>query len=311
MTTMNFTFSRIATPVLFAVTIALGACKQGDRPEDALAQDTSLARDLQLANADTLAQPQLKDVPATIEPTRNPAAPAPRVSQRRTPSEILTPSRNPRRVATIPRSTPQPVEAAPAPAPVTANGNAVTETNSGSEHAVGTIASGSEIALYSGQRVCTNTYAVGDRFTASVAESVQGSNGVSIPAGATAVIELTSLKRSENANDNITMEFVVRSIAFNGKTYPVNSAVTAAQVEKVRNGDASNDGRKVATGAVIGAIAGQIFGRRTKSTVIGAATGAAAGAIVAGATGKYDGCVPNGGRISLKLNEPMVVQQSV
>jgi hypothetical protein len=289
----------------------LGACKQGDKPEDALAQDTSLAHDLLLANADTLAQPQLRDVPATIEPAQNPAAPAPRVSQRRTPSEILTPSRNPRRVATTPRSTPQPVETAPAPTPVTPNGNAVTESSAGSEGAMGTIASGSEISLYSGQRVCTNTYAVGDRFTASVAESVQGSNGVSIPAGATAVIELTSLKRSENANDNITMEFVVRSIAFNGKSYAVNSAVTAAQVEKVRNGAASNDGKKVATGAVIGAIAGQIFGRRTKSTVIGAATGAAAGAIVAGATGKYDGCVPNGGRISLKLNEAMVVQQSV
>jgi hypothetical protein len=307
MTIMTTTFSRIATPVLFAVTIALGACKQGDRPEDALAQDTSLAHDLQLANADTMAQPQLKDVPVTVEPAQNPAAPAPRVSRRQTPSEILTPSRNPQRVAKTRQSTPQPVE----PAPVTANGNAVTEGNAGSEGTLGTIASGSEISLYSGQRVCTNTYAVGDRFTASVAESVQGSNGVSIPAGATAVIELTSLKRSENANDNITMEFVVRSIAFNGKTYPVNSVVTSAQVEKVRNGDASNDAKKVATGAIIGAIAGQIFGHKTKSTVIGAATGAAAGAVVAGATGKYDGCVPNGGRISLKLNQSMVVQQSV
>jgi hypothetical protein len=286
----------------------LGACKQGDRPEDALAQDTSLAHDLQLANADTLAQPQLKDVPATVEPAQNAAAPAPRVSRRQTPAEILTPSRNPRRVATTP-SNPQSV--VPAPVSVTENGNAVTESSAGSEHSLGTIASGSEISLYSGQRVCTNTYAVGDRFTASVAESVQGSNGVSIPAGATAVIELTSLKRSENANDNITMEFVVRSIAFNGKTYPLNSAVTSAEVEKVRNGDASNDAKKVATGAIIGAIAGQIFGHKTKSTVIGAATGAAAGAVVAGATGKYDGCVPNGGRISLKLNEAMVVQQSV
>ena len=195
----------------------------------------------------------------------------------------------------------------------TSNGNTVTEntTSGSSEHAVGTIASGSEISLYSGQRVCTNNYQVGDKFTASVAESVQGSNGVSIPAGATAVIEITALKRSENANDNIDMEFAVRSIAFNGKTYSVSSTITAAQVEKVRNGDASNDGKKVATGAIIGAIAGQIFGHHTKSTVIGAATGAAAGAVVAGATGKYDGCVPNGGRISLRLNQPMTVQQSV
>src|SRR5882762_2374214 len=308
MTFMQIKLSRIAAPVLFSVTLALGASKQGDKPEDALAQDTSLAHDLQLANADTTAQPQLKDVPATIEPAQNPTAPTPKVAQRKTPSEILTPNKNPRRVATTPRSAPQPVETAPA---TTANGNTVTEGTTGSERGIGTIASGSEISLYSGQRVCTNTYAVGDRFTASVAESVQGSNGVSIPAGATAVIELTSLKRSENANDNIEMEFAVKSIAFNGKTYPVNSTVTTAQVEKVRNGDASSDGKKVATGAIIGAIAGQIFGHKTKSTVIGAATGAAAGAIVAGATGKYDGCVPNGGRISLKLNQAMVVQQSV
>ena len=307
---MQTKFSRTATPVLLIAILALGACKQGDKPEDALAQDTSLAHDLQLANADTMAQPQLKDVPVTIAPAPIPAATAPRVSQRQKPSEILTPSRNPRRVATTPRSTPQPVEQAPAPV-TTTNGNTVTEGTTGSEHGVGTIASGSDISLYSGQRVCTNTYAVGDRFTASVAESVQGSNGVSIPAGATAVIELTSLKRSENANDNVEMEFVVKSIAFNGKTYPVNSSVTAAQVEKVRNGDASSDGKKVATGAVIGAIVGQIFGHHTKSTVIGAATGAAAGAVVAGVTGKYDGCVPNGGRISLKLNQAMVVQQSV
>ncbi|HEY8833086.1 MAG TPA: YMGG-like glycine zipper-containing protein [Gemmatimonadaceae bacterium] len=310
---MKIAFSRIATPVLFAVTIALGACKQGDKPEDALAQDTSLAHDLTLANADTMAQPQLKDVPVTIAPAVTPAAPAPRVVQRQTPSQILTPNKNPRRVATTTRTTPEPVEKAPV---TTENGNTVTESatsgaGAGTAKAVGTIASGSEISLYSGQRVCTNTYAVGDRFTASVAESVQGTNGVAIPAGATAVIEVTSLKRSENANDNITMEFVVRSIAFNGTTYPVSSTVTSAQVDKVRNGDASNDVRKVATGAVIGAIAGQIFGHHTKSTVIGAATGAAAGAVVAGATGKYDGCVPNGGRISLKLNQPMQVQQSV
>jgi len=307
MTMTKITFTRIATPVLLAFTLALGACKQGDKPEDALAQDTSLAHDLQLANADTAAQPQLKDVPATVVPAEAPTTQAPRVAKRQTPAEILTPSRTPRRVATNPETT-------PVNTPVTTpNGNTVTENTTGGskEGAVGTIASGSEISLYSGQRVCTNTYQVGDRFTANVAESVQGSNGVAIPAGATAVIEVTALKRSENANDNIEMEFAVKSIAFNGKTYAVNSTVTSAQVDKVRNGDASNDAKKVATGAVIGAIAGQIFGHKTKSTVIGAAGGAAAGAIVAGATGKYDGCVPNGGRIAIKLTQPMVVQQSV
>lgn len=294
----------------FAVAVGMTACKQGDKPEDALAADTSLAHDIALANADTMSQPELKDVPATTLPVEAPATSAPRNTRKQTPAEILTPSRNARRVAATPRSTPEPATATPAPV-TTSNGNTVTDGNAGSERAAGTIATGSEISLFAGQRVCTNTYAVGDRFTASVAESVQGSNGVAIPAGATAVIEVTSMKRSENANDDIQFEFIVRSIAFNGKTYPINSTVTYAQVEKVRNGDASNDGKKVATGAVIGAIAGQIFGHKTKSTVIGAATGAAAGAVVAGMTGKVDGCVPSGGRISLRLTQPMLVQQSV
>jgi hypothetical protein len=294
----------------FVAALGMSACKQGDKPEDALAADTSLAHDIALANADTMSQPQLKDVPVTTVPAESPAATAPRATRKQTPAEILTPSRNPRRISTTPRTTPEPVNTTPAPV-TTANGNTVTEGSTGSERAAGTIASGSEISLFAGQRVCTNTYAVGDRFTASVAESVQGSNGVAIPAGATAVIEVTSMKRSQNANDDIQFEFIVRSIAFNGKTYPVNSTVTYAQVEKVRNGDASNDARKVATGAVIGAIAGQIFGHKTKSTVIGAATGAAAGAVVAGMTGKVDGCVPSGGRISLRLTQPMLVQQSV
>lgn len=308
---MRNKLSTFTTPALFAAALLLGACKVGDSPEDILAKDSTLVRDLALANADTSAQPELKDVPATTDPVADDVQPAPRVSGRSAASEAPRTRREPPVTVVTRRTPPPPVVRAPeTPANTTANGNTVTEGPSGGEAAVGMIAGGSEISLYSGQRVCTNTYAVGDRFTASVAESVQGSNGVSIPAGATAVIEVTSAKRSDNANDGIELEFVVRSIAFNGKTYPVNSTVTYAQVDKVRDGNTSDDARKVATGAMIGAIAGQILGKRTKSTVIGAATGAAAGAVVAGVTAKYDGCVPSGGRISLTLSEAMVVQQS-
>ena len=309
---MRNKLSTFAAPALFAAALLLGACKRGDSPEDILAKDSSLVRDLALANADTSAQPELKDIPATTDPVVNDAVPAPRVSTRPAAAEVPRQRREPPPVTVVTRRAPPPPAATtPArPANTTANGNTVTEGPGGGEAAVGMIAGGSAISLYSGQRVCTNTYAVGDRFTASVAESVHGSNGVSIPAGATAVIEVTSAKRSTNANDGIELEFVVRSIAFNGKTYPVNSIVTYAQVDKVRDASTSDDAKKVATGAMIGAVAGQIFGKRTKSTVIGAATGAAAGAVVAGVTGKYDGCVPSGGRISLTLSEAMVVQQS-
>ncbi|MBA3646577.1 MAG: hypothetical protein H0W63_10425 [Gemmatimonadaceae bacterium] len=87
----------------------------------------------------------------------------------------------------------------------------------------------------------------------------------------------------------------------------MNSTVTYAQVDKVRDARRGDDARKVATGAAIGAIAGQIFGHHTKSTVIGAAAGAAAGAIAASVTTPVDGCLPSGGRITLRLNQAVTV----
>lgn len=289
---------------LGALSITLAACSD-KKSDDVLAQDSSLNKDLALANNDTLAQPQLKDV--AVQPDTTTVAPS-RVA--RTPAEILTPRGPIRRVPA--RTTPQPVAVAPATTPsnVTASGNTVTTNESPSGATMGTISSGSTINLYAGQRVCTNTNAVGDRFTASVAEAIQGSNGVTIPAGATVVLEITAVKRSTNPNDNIEIEMVPRSIGFNGKTYPLNSSVTYAQVDKVRDATRGDDARKVATGAAIGAIAGQIFGHHTKSTVIGAAAGAAAGAIAASVTTPVDGCLPSGGRITLRLNQAVLISAS-
>lgn len=288
---------------LGALSISLAACSD-KKSDDVLAQDSSLNKDLALANNDTLAQPQLKDV--AVQPDTTSVAPS-RVA--RTPAEILTPRGPIRRVPV--RTPPLPVAVAPTSTPVpsnvTASGNTVTTNESPVGSTMGTISSGSTINLYAGQRVCTNTNAVGDRFTASVAEAIQGTNGVTIPAGATVVLEITAAKRSTSPNDNIEIEMVPRSIGFNGKTYQLNSTVTYAQVDKVRAATRGDDARKVATGAAIGAIAGQIFGHHTKSTVIGAAAGAAAGAIAASVTTPVDGCLPSGGRITLRLNQAVLI----
>jgi hypothetical protein len=189
---------------------------------------------------------------------------------------------------------------------VTSSGNTVTAEAKGSERSFGSVSVGSELSFYAGQRVCTNTNQVGDKFTAQISDPVQGSNGAVIPAGASAIVEITTLKRSERANDNIEVGLRVESITFNGKTYPVTSEVSYAQVEKVR-GESNTAGNAV-KGAAIGAVLGQILGRRTKSTVIGAAGGAVAGAAIGAANAKVDGCVPSGGRITIRLTQPLVVQ---
>jgi hypothetical protein len=276
-----------------ALTLALfaGACNKDNGSNTAMTQDTTLSRDLQLANRDTASQPQLKDVPPASAPAPEPAKPT-----TTTRPKAQTPPR---------RTTPTP---APAPKPTTTpSGNTVEQTAKGSEAALGTIPAGSEINLSSNDKVCTNTNKAGDRFTATVDNAVVGSNGAVIPAGAKAVIQISDLKKSGNASQPIEMTFSVLNISWNGKTFPVNAAIEHVDVQKVRNASTKSDVGKVAGGAAVGAILGQVIGKNTKSTVIGAAAGAAAGTAVAMGTADYEGCVPSGGNIKIKLNEPATV----
>jgi len=285
---------------LFVALVVTAAC--GDNRGDALATDTTLNRDLELANVDTGAQPSLTDVPATEEPALVAAAPAPAP---RAAAPVRTAPRTP---ATRTPATRTPRPTAPAAEPrTTPSGNTSTPGSGTAERETGTIASGSTVSLSSSTRVCTNTHKVGDRFTATVRQSVTGSNGAVIPAGATATVEVTSLRRSNNANDPIVVGVAIRSVSFGGRTYAVSGATSSAQVDRVRSSTTRDDVKKVATGAAIGAIAGQILGRDTKGTVTGAAAGAAIGAGAAVATGNYEGCIPTGGAISVSLSNSVEV----
>ena len=279
--------SRLGLPLLLASALTVGACARGDDGSDtALASDTALNRDLQLAGQDSAAQPALQDVPAG-------SAKAPAT---RTP---------PRTTGNTPRqSTSTGTAARPT---TTTSGNTVTTGAKGSEAALGTLPSGTSIALSSTARVCTNTHKVGDRFTATVSEPVTA-GGVTIPAGATAVVVVTALKGSENANDNVIIGLNVSSISYGGRTYNIQSEVQSASVNKVRTTTRGSDAKKVIGGAVIGAVAGQILGKDTKSTVTGAAAGAAAGTAAAIATGDYAGCINDGGRIVIRLTAPAQVR---
>lgn len=283
--------------------MALAACVE--KKSDTLAQDSTLNKDIQLANRDSMAQPQLRDTAATAAPAPAPSAAAPAPAPTRTTTTT-------RRTTTTTR-TPTPTPAAPAPRPTTtASGNTVTRGTGAAAGggAVGTIASGSTLSLASNSRVCTNTNKVGDRVTATLKQAVTGSNGAVIPAGATANLEITQLKRSENVNDKIQMGFRITSVSFGGHTYPVTGTIASAQVDRVKNQPSGKDVQKVATGAAVGAVVGQIMGHNTKSTVIGGAIGAAAGAGAAAATSNYEGCVPDGGSIVVTLDSPLQVHTS-
>jgi hypothetical protein len=278
-------------------TAVLGACRgEPKKGPDSLGADTKLNRDLSMAGRDTGVQPQLNDVPAN-----QPATPATKTASTSRPR------------TSTPTKTSRPSTPAPASKPVTTpSGNTVTTTPSGGTKtgggAVGTIDAGTTLNLASSSKICTNTNAVGDKVTATLSEPVNGSNGAMIPAGATVTLTVTRLKRSENVNDPVVMEFAVNSITYGGQTYALDAQVADASVDRVRDQPKNKDVQKVAAGAVAGAIAGRILGKDTKSTVIGAAAGAAAGAGAAAATSNYQGCINSGGRIVVKLNSAMQVR---
>jgi len=288
---------------LFAAATLLAACNSENKkgPDSAaLGADSALNRDLAMANRDSAAQPQLKDVPANAPA----AAPAPTTTRPQTRAPARTPTRPAPRPATKP--------ATPAPTTTTTPSGNTVATNPGgtstSGGAVGTIPAGATLNTHANSRICTNTNAVGDHVTATVENSVSGSNGAMIPAGATVNMTVTRLKRSENANDPVVMEFAVNSVSFNGHTYPIEATIASASVDRIKDQPQSKDIQKVAIGAAAGAIAGKILGKSTKGAVIGGAAGAAAGAATAAATANYQGCIASGGNIVVKLTSAATVK---
>lgn len=265
----------ILTPLALSLALALGACG-GDRTnEDSVALDSALNRDLDLANRDTTT-PNPSDAPRAGGGSTRPAPSRPSGGGTTTRPPATTPS-----------------------------GNTVTPGGGRAAEATGTVSAGTSLQLSSGDRVCTNTHKAGDRFIATVSNTVTGSNGVTIPAGSRVVIQVTAVQRSGNANEPAVLKFNPVSVEVRGKVYPITAEITsAATVQGERTG---KDAQKVATGAAIGAIAGQILGKNTKSTVIGGAIGAAAGTAVAVATANYEGCVPQGGNITISLTAPATI----
>ena len=273
----------LATTLSAAALMVLAACGGAKDDTGALASDSTLGRDLALAQQDS-AQPQLQDVPATPEPTPVPdAAPAP----------APAPKPNPK-----PKPAPSPQPAAATPAPVPAPATPVS----------GTVAAGARLEFANGAKVCSNTVAVGDTFTGELTSPVSATNGISIPAGATGTFEVTEAKTAQNSKDNTTLVVRLVSVQFGGKSYPVQSTVAMSSAERVRSANKASDAKKVAGGAILGAIAGQVIGKNTKGTVIGAAAGAAAGTAAAAATANYDTCIAGGATIAVTLDAPITVR---
>ena len=287
--------------VIVAASVLAAGCREKTPPP----ADSALAQDLAMAQRGGPAGPTVfNDAPigGVAPSSRAKAAPTPRPEPPR--AKAPTPRPSPRReqppaqVAQTPRPTPpQPVATVEAPAPAPAP-------------APGIIGSGSRVGMNTNGAVCTANLLPGDKFTATVSNGTVGSNGAAIPAGATVVLEVASVDRSDPIESS-RITFRVRSIDVNGEPHPVSGDVAVlAPMDRVQSSN-GNDRTKVIGGAVAGAVLGRIFGKSTQATVIGAAAGAAAGTAVAHSSHDSEACLPQGSPLRLTITRDIVLRSAI
>ncbi len=296
----------VGAAMTVAVCGALAACG-GTSGSDAATSDSATARDLAMAGTDSAAQPKLQDVPVTppapaVEPAPVaapvPAPPTPPAPAPKAPKRAAAPSAAPSAApAAKPAATPG---ATPAPSPGPAKTPPAPTT--------GTVAAGTSLQFEASAKICSNTAPTGDTFTAPLSQAVSGTNGATIPAGATGTFQVVQSRTAKNSNDSTFLRVRLVSVRFDGNSYSVDAPVQAASTTRVRSATKGTDAKKVIGGAVLGAIAGQIIGKDTKGTVIGAATGAAVGTAAASATADFDTCLNAGAPITVTLDGPVTVK---
>jgi len=264
--------------------VVVAAACGGAEPDTPLGDD--LARDLSLASAATTTLPQAFGDTAASEPAPTPVpalaperAPTPAPAPRSAPTTAPEPEPAPE---LAPELAPEPApEPAPAPAPRTL------------------LAAGTVLAGTTATRVCTATNRPGDRLVMRLTDEVVGPDGTRLAAGTAVLLEV--------AGADSLVSLRVRAIQHDGNLLPLSAtAAVESEMEGARVANGS-DTKKVVGGAIAGAIIGQILGKDTRSTVIGAAGGAAAGTIAAQRGGSSERCLPAGALVRVVLDAPLMI----
>jgi outer membrane lipoprotein SlyB len=271
-----------------ALSIIVAGCSQRTAGQSATA-DSTLARDLALANAETPAtQPQLKDTAAT-------AAAAPAAVKHEPASAPSRPAHHAAHTgpsAPAAASTPA-AAAAPAPAPPPPPLVAP---------------SGASVAVSIADTVTTANAHVGDAVRATVTTDVKDASGmVVIPAGS-AVQGTVSTSSGPAHTPHLAIGFT--SIVVRGVSYPVQGTIASLPLVQSRRTSRAAQAGEVGGGAVVGGLLGRaIGGKKSGGTLIGAVAGAAAGVAVADKTESHDAVLPKGASVTLQLTAPISVPQ--
>jgi hypothetical protein len=172
-----------------------------------------------------------------------------------------------------------------------------------------TLAIGSRIDATWGRTISSQTNKAGESVTIIVTSDVEDGVGrVVIPSGATVDLLITELAPATSRSDSYgKLALDVTSATINGRSYALQGNVTSLTHLLVGRGIGTAEVVKVGIGTAVGAAAGQVIGRDTRSTVIGGAVGAVGGAVVAAQTASRDVVVNIGSPVQITLSGPFTI----
>ena len=145
------------------------------------------------------------------------------------------------------------------------------------------LASGTRVDATIQDALSSRTNKAGETLRATVSGDVRDARGdVVIPAGSTVTLTIEQLEPgSDQVRPEGRLSLVVSSVTVNDQTYPVTATLEPVPHLLQGRGVTTDEAARVGAGTAIGALAGQVIGKNTKSTVIGGAIGAVAGTAVA------------------------------
>jgi hypothetical protein len=147
----------------------------------------------------------------------------------------------------------------------------------------GPIPDGTQVQVRFIDNLTSETANQGDTFHATLEQEIVANGQTLYPKGADVTGQIVRAHRSGRLSDPGELELVLTSIAFGGRSYPVETQPYPIKGESHTKSNVGKIGGGTAVGAIIGAIAGG-----GKGAAIGAGVGAAAGTGAAAATGKKE-----------------------
>ncbi len=257
-----------------AVLLALGVGSACERAPEADERE-EVDREMDLAlEGDTAAEPELRDEPAAQQPrARQPQAQRPAAEE---PRAEAPREQRPAEPETIALSAPE----------------------------------GSTFRIVLNQELSTRTSQPGDLFTARVADAVTDGRRVVIPEGAIVRGQVTAVQESGNRGEQAILKLAFSEVSVDGATYPLRASIVQANPESRSRTSTGERAAKIGGGAAAGAILGRVIGGDTRGAVVGAAVGAAAGTAITMGTEDVDAVLPEGSEMTIRLDEPVVVQRS-